>query len=69
MLARCMAWHYLKGFGLERPRVANLRGKDSTAKIDVQKMGKERSISKRPTAIPISSRLLNVAQEPKIFKM
>ena len=69
MLARCLAWHYLKGFGLERPRVTTLRGKDSTAKIDVQKMGKERSIPKRQAAIPQSSRLLNVAQEPKIFKM
>ena len=69
MLARSMAWHYLKQFGLERPKVSNTRAADSAAKIDVQKMREQRSNSKRLTGIPQSSRQLNVAQELKIFKM
>ena len=69
MLARSLAWQFLKQAGLERPRVTIFRAKDATSKIDVMKMGEERSTLKKPTGILQSSRLLNVAKEPKIFKM
>ena len=61
MLARSMAWHYLKQFKLERPKVSIVRAADSATKIDVQKMGEQRSISRRPKVILKSSRQLNVA--------
>ena len=68
MLARSMAWHYLKQSGIKRPKVAIIRAADPATQIDVQKMGEQRSTFKRPTVAPKSSRRLNVAQEPKIFK-
>ena len=68
MFARSMAWHYLKQSGIERPKVTIMGATDPAAKIDVEKMKEQRSTLKRPTIAPKSSRRLNVAQEPKIFK-
>ena len=46
MLARSLAWQFLKQFGLERPRVVVVRTKHTTAKIDIQKY--KRSSREKP---------------------
>ena len=69
MFARSMAWYYLKQFGLNRPKVVIVRARNTSTKVDVKKMVEERSTAKRVKVIPHSSRRLNVAQKPKIFKM
>ena len=40
MLARSLAWQFLKTFGKERPRVVIVRATCATAKIDIQKYKK-----------------------------
>ena len=63
MLARSLAWQYLKQFGVKRPRVVIIGAKCATAKVDIQKY---RRSTRRDQKVPKSYCSVSYRKKPSL---